>query len=77
MITKLLSMNKHIYVKVYTFPYLLNLILENEEIYQSTQYEHTNYNAMLSDCILEAENPLFKYEPMFSEDRNHDVNYKF
>lgn len=66
-------MYKQIYVKVYTYPYLLNLILENEEIYKSTQYERQKYNIMLSDYTLEAESPLFKYEPMFSEDRNRDV----
>lgn len=63
--------------KVFTHPYLLKMVLDIENMYVSNQPQKKKWNALLTECLLEAEGPLFKYELMFSEERNHEVNIYF
>lgn len=63
--------------KVFTYPYLLKLVLEVEHMYTSNQPQDKKWNMLLSECMIEAEGPLFKYELMFSEKRNREVNNYF
>ncbi|XP_015376259.1 PREDICTED: sphingomyelin phosphodiesterase 4 [Diuraphis noxia] len=57
-------------LKVFTHPYLLKMILDIEHMYTSNQPQHKKWNTLLSECLIEAEGPSFKYELMFSEERN-------
>ena len=50
------------------------MILDIEHMYTSNQLQHKKWNILLSECLVEAEGPLFKYELMFSEERNCEVN---
>ncbi|XP_025191971.1 sphingomyelin phosphodiesterase 4 [Melanaphis sacchari] len=59
-------------LKVYTHPYLLKMVLDIEHMYMSNQLQHKKWNILLSECLLEAEGPSFKYELMFSEERNRE-----
>ncbi|XP_001945260.2 sphingomyelin phosphodiesterase 4 [Acyrthosiphon pisum] len=59
-------------LKVFTHPYLLKLVLDIEQMYTSNQPQHKKWNMLLSECLVEAEGPLFKYELMFSEERNSE-----
>ncbi|KAL4136038.1 hypothetical protein QTP88_007609 [Uroleucon formosanum] len=59
-------------LKVFTYPYLLKLVLELEHMYTSNQPQDKKWNMLLSECLIEAEGPLFKYELMFSEKRNRE-----
>ncbi|XP_026817917.1 sphingomyelin phosphodiesterase 4-like [Rhopalosiphum maidis] len=59
-------------LKVFTYPYLLKMVLDIEHLYVSNQLQHKKWNTLLTECLIEAEGPLFKYELMFSEERNHE-----
>jgi len=63
--------------KVFTHPYLLKMVLDIENMYISNQPQKKKWNTLLTECLLEAEGPLFKYELMFSEERNCEVNIYF
>lgn len=52
-------------------------MLDVEHMYISNQLQHKKWNVLLSECLAEAEGPMFKYEIMFSEERNHEVNNQF
>jgi len=53
------------------------MILDIEHMYTSNQPQHKKWNKLLSECLVEAEGPSFKYEQMFSEERNSEVNNYF
>lgn len=64
-------------LKVFAHPYLLKMVLDIEQMYTSNQPQDKKWNILLSECLVEAEGPLFKYELMFSEGRNSEVNNYF
>jgi hypothetical protein len=53
------------------------MVLDIEHLYVSNQLQHKKWNTLLTECLVEAEGPSFKYELMFSEERNHEVNNYF
>ncbi|XP_050439212.1 sphingomyelin phosphodiesterase 4 [Adelges cooleyi] len=61
-------------LKVFTHPYLLKIVLDVEHSYLNNQPAHKKWNLLLSESLIEAEGPMFKYEAMFSEDRT--LEYK-
>lgn len=63
--------------KVFTHPYLLKMIIDIEHMYSSNQPQHKKWNTLLSECLVEAEGPSFKYELMFSKEHNSEVNNYF
>lgn len=50
------------------------MVLDVENMYINNQLQQKKWNILLSECIIEAESPMFKYELMFSEERNNEVN---
>uniref|UniRef100_A0A2S2QZU4 Sphingomyelin phosphodiesterase 4 n=1 Tax=Sipha flava TaxID=143950 RepID=A0A2S2QZU4_9HEMI len=59
-------------LKVFTHPYLIKIILDIEHMYISNHQSHKKWNLLMSECFIEAEGPLFKYELMFSEERTQE-----
>lgn len=59
-------------LKVFTHPYLLKMVLDIENMYVSNQPQKKKWNTLLTECLLVAEGPLFKYELMFSEERYYE-----
>ncbi|VVC29694.1 Sphingomyelin phosphodiesterase 4, partial [Cinara cedri] len=55
------------FLKIFTHPYLLRILLDIENLL--TQKQYTEVDAIVADYLAEAEGPLYKYEPMFSENR--------
>lgn len=53
------------------------MILDVEHMFVSNQTQHKKWSILMSECFVEAEGPSFKYELMFSEERNHEVNIIF
>lgn len=53
------------------------MILDVEHMFINNQTQHKKWNILMSECFVEAEGPLFKYELMFSEERNNEVNIVF
>lgn len=43
-------------------------------MYTNNQSHHKKWNVLLSECLFEAEGPLYNYELMFSEERIHEVS---
>jgi len=58
---------------MFTHPFLLNIILDIERSFIENHSHHNKWNLLLTECLIEAQGPLFKYEPMFSEERIYDV----
>lgn len=50
-------------------------MLDIEQMYVSDQSQNKKWNVLLNECLIETEGPLFKYQLMFSEERNYDVNF--
>lgn len=39
----------------------------------NNEVQHKKWNVLLSECLIEVEGSMFKYELMFSENRNREV----
>lgn len=46
-------------------------------MYINNHQQHKKWNVLLSECLVEAEGPLFQYKPMFSEEYAYEVNNYF
>lgn len=60
--------------KVFTHPYLLKMLLDIENILIQKQQQYKDLNVLLTDYLIEAEGPFYKYEPIFSEKHIFEVN---
>lgn len=62
---------------MFTHPFLLNIILDTERSFIEKNSHHNKWNLLLTECLIEAQGPLYEYEPMFSEERIYDVTFNF